>query len=791
MDTQQSRKRRKGQTLAEFAITLPIVLIMMFGIIEFGRIFQAWVTLQNAARAAARYASTGQYNTSKYNMHLDDKQNHADDFIPCVDDKDPLYGGVEGGNRGTLNKDYLPNPGNPADKYQVYTGGIESIYATWNNGRDCQPGEDIDQERRKDMVRILSIMDEARRGAAGLLVESNPFTATPDPRQLTNWPMLEVWRKPLDRSNQRGWFNVNICSTRAFIEPQVDPKNPKEQHYYKYAAGGDVPYRFAQYLGAETQLYVKSNNADVTGENVPSCLLNEINISATDTNGLTNNVGKPWLDPGGPGDTVTIVVTFNHPLVTPLGLQPYIQMQARRSAIVESFRPPSAVAGLPPSGLPGTIGFPTDTPIPTTTPIPTATKTNTPTPRPTNTPTNTPSPQPDFVCSAIQIVSGPNIEPSRVSIQIRNGNLMDTFLTSVRFNWKTLTDYPNMAVTGLFLDGAPHWMGADKVPATDTNAPEASATMKLSDSLQQDRTIAAGDTGTWAAQFSNGYLQGNTKATDYGGTTFTFYNPKGGPDCVVSLPVVPDTPTPTFNPKAPTPTPTYTPDCASNLVKVQWAGFQQFGIVKLSIVNNRSVVAPLTNFRINWRQVAPGVLTLARVSVGAPPGYPGAVVIWQASTSSQDSTPPTVGKTKSGWPAADPAWVQDATIPANSVVPLYIDFDGTSSSLDTIGMTPQDFHDTAFDIGCGSGGSGGSGGGSNNGTINLAEPPTPGPTNTKGPTNTPTITYTPSNTPKPSLTPTKGPTSTPKPTSTPQPATNTPAPTPKPTLGPPPTEIGT
>jgi Flp pilus assembly protein TadG len=63
-------RRRTGQTLAEFAITLPILLLLLFGIIEFGRIFQAWVTLQNAARAAARYATTGVYDTSKYKLDL-------------------------------------------------------------------------------------------------------------------------------------------------------------------------------------------------------------------------------------------------------------------------------------------------------------------------------------------------------------------------------------------------------------------------------------------------------------------------------------------------------------------------------------------------------------------------------------------------------------------------------------------------------------------------------------------------------------------------------------------------
>ena len=56
----KSGKGRKGQSLAEFALMLPFLLMMIFMIIEFGRMFQSWVTLQNSARAAARYNSTGQ-----------------------------------------------------------------------------------------------------------------------------------------------------------------------------------------------------------------------------------------------------------------------------------------------------------------------------------------------------------------------------------------------------------------------------------------------------------------------------------------------------------------------------------------------------------------------------------------------------------------------------------------------------------------------------------------------------------------------------------------------------------
>src|SRR5690242_1573446 len=59
-------RRRRAQSLVEFALTLPILLLLIFGIIEFGRIFQAWVTLQNAARVAIRYAVTGMYDEAMF-----------------------------------------------------------------------------------------------------------------------------------------------------------------------------------------------------------------------------------------------------------------------------------------------------------------------------------------------------------------------------------------------------------------------------------------------------------------------------------------------------------------------------------------------------------------------------------------------------------------------------------------------------------------------------------------------------------------------------------------------------
>jgi Flp pilus assembly protein TadG len=48
--------RSKGQELAEFAIVLPLLLLIVFGVLDLGRLFHALITITNAAREGARYA---------------------------------------------------------------------------------------------------------------------------------------------------------------------------------------------------------------------------------------------------------------------------------------------------------------------------------------------------------------------------------------------------------------------------------------------------------------------------------------------------------------------------------------------------------------------------------------------------------------------------------------------------------------------------------------------------------------------------------------------------------------
>lgn len=59
-------KNEKGQAMVEFALVLPLLLIIIAGIIDFGLIFNQKVLANNASREAARYVAV-HYDTDLKN----------------------------------------------------------------------------------------------------------------------------------------------------------------------------------------------------------------------------------------------------------------------------------------------------------------------------------------------------------------------------------------------------------------------------------------------------------------------------------------------------------------------------------------------------------------------------------------------------------------------------------------------------------------------------------------------------------------------------------------------------
>ncbi|NHM27272.1 pilus assembly protein [Desulfofundulus sp. TPOSR] len=53
-------RSQKGQAMVELALLLPVLLLILGGIIEFGRIFHAYLVITGASREGARVAVVGE-----------------------------------------------------------------------------------------------------------------------------------------------------------------------------------------------------------------------------------------------------------------------------------------------------------------------------------------------------------------------------------------------------------------------------------------------------------------------------------------------------------------------------------------------------------------------------------------------------------------------------------------------------------------------------------------------------------------------------------------------------------
>ena len=61
-------KNQKGQALVELAIILPILLMLVMGILQFGMMLNSYLTIENAAREGARAGIIGSSDAEIQNL---------------------------------------------------------------------------------------------------------------------------------------------------------------------------------------------------------------------------------------------------------------------------------------------------------------------------------------------------------------------------------------------------------------------------------------------------------------------------------------------------------------------------------------------------------------------------------------------------------------------------------------------------------------------------------------------------------------------------------------------------
>jgi hypothetical protein len=745
---------RRGQALAEFALTLPILLLLVFGIIEFARLFQTWVVLQSAARAGARAASIGMidyeiFDVPDSTLPIDLRVLNA--VVPCSEDDQ--RGVIQTHSSGVK-----------------YYDGNEGLFATMYDGTDCDPSNEDHTQYRKDILRIFTVISEVRETAGTIAVYNDRVDQ--DYRSISPEQAFDFfkgyWSSPYKNpisASSPGWLSVEICSTRPLMNGTS-------------SAGSKVETRFATIRGASEFSYANGNPHNYPA---PFCSLNEIPAVGNDNQprpDALDNHNYRWFDVGGPGDRITVFIKFNHPLITPLNLAQYVPLQSRRSSVNESFRAPKAVGAfqrsIPPGRDPDEQG-----PQPTATDDATATNTLTPTATNSRTPTNTPSP---FSCANITVAWAPApFTNQRLNLVVRNNNHEQTTLSRARISWNAHPNWQLMYAQTFELNSGIHWTGTPP-----SSPPQTMVDTQVHGTNQPIYLGIGGNvTADWTAVFANGPTNLITAflLNDFD-VELIFLDPSGNPCAVPLIQIEQPTPTASRTPTAgPSPTPSPVCGALSNVRAPRFGGYDSFnGSVYIEIENTGQQPVYLLGFELVWPDpdhpevdAAAGDYYLRRVVVGGTTADDAqAVEVWRSSADGQDA----VGNKKTTIPfdiatrstGSEGTWLTPAVLQPG-ITRVWLDFDGFGGSIRQFDVLRHHFNGSRFFIGHIQGCSEGQGNPNMPPTAAIqATLPSPGPTNTRRPTDPPQPTRTPS-----PITPTEIPsaTRTRAPTNTLPPATNT------------------
>jgi hypothetical protein len=80
MNQRAAIRSERGQSVTEFAVVLPLLVMLLFGIIQFGVTFNHYLTLTDAVRAGARKAAVSRHEPDPVGVTVAQVQQAAEDL---------------------------------------------------------------------------------------------------------------------------------------------------------------------------------------------------------------------------------------------------------------------------------------------------------------------------------------------------------------------------------------------------------------------------------------------------------------------------------------------------------------------------------------------------------------------------------------------------------------------------------------------------------------------------------------------------------------------------------------
>ena len=78
-----SFRAQRGQTMTEFALALPLLALLLFGVIQFGIAFNNYITLTDAVRAGARKGAVARHLSDPEGATVSQVRTAATDLKPA------------------------------------------------------------------------------------------------------------------------------------------------------------------------------------------------------------------------------------------------------------------------------------------------------------------------------------------------------------------------------------------------------------------------------------------------------------------------------------------------------------------------------------------------------------------------------------------------------------------------------------------------------------------------------------------------------------------------------------
>lgn len=130
----RSRRHSRGQSLAEFALVFPILMLIIGGIIQFGVIFTAQNALTQAVRDAGRWAATQQNSPCSSTTQL---ATTADQIA-----RQSTIIGYTSGQWTAAYVVYADNTALPASPPNAR--GLEAVWSTPDSSPTCPPADNTE-----------------------------------------------------------------------------------------------------------------------------------------------------------------------------------------------------------------------------------------------------------------------------------------------------------------------------------------------------------------------------------------------------------------------------------------------------------------------------------------------------------------------------------------------------------------------------------------------------------------------------------------------------------------------